>query len=772
MSPSLPQQPGNLPHPLGRLIGRSEELARLKEAARKTRLVSLIGPAGVGKTRLAIEYAGSMREPPEGGAWFVDLSGVTSPSIVAQSVADVLHVEVGPQVATRDALVAFIGARDLLLVLDNCEHLLEAAEEIAHALLGGCPRLHLVATSREALRVVGGLRWPVQPLDLPDQAQTRPRAIARSSAVQLFATHAVLANPDFEVNLSNAETVGEICRRLDGIPLALELCASRVRMMPLDEILERLGSRFDLLTDGSRVAAARQRTLRATIDWSYELLDDSERAMFRRLGVFVGGFDLHAADGVTSGGPVAAGVLSLLTRLVDKSLVQAGPPVQGRARYRLLDSVREYALERLADNAEAEIVGRRHAQHYLERAEQAAVHLRRLAAVEWLDRLTAESGNFRAALDWSLATDHQLFVSLTLALSDFWSIRGHTQDSAMRLPDALQWETGRTAARRRLLAHLGTLAWRRGDYPTARRHLEESVAIARETGDEEGLAKALGTLGFVLFGGDHSEADGFFQEQLEIASRLQNDELVADALSNAAIHALHEVDGPKAAAATERCIATWRRLGDHWLLGIDLGLRGLALIVSGDLEGAEASLAEGIRIRASTSDSGKVGTIVDFAAELNARRGKFERATLLAGMADAMYARVGVLPPSLAVASRQRWIDGVRSRLGKRVDTLLKEGAAFTFEDAVAFALDPEHSSEPYRREPRGDGLSARELEIARLVADGLTNREVAARLGVAVRTIDSHLEHVRTKLGVGSRAEIAQWVASRSIETTPSYPR
>lgn len=755
---------GDPPIPLTALFGRDADLARLSEALATARLLTLTGPAGVGKTRLAVELAAAARSGTDRPAVFVRLASLPAGAPVSPPVAEALAVEPPARRTLEAAIVEAVRDRDLLLFLDNCEHVVDDCARLCELVLASCPGVRIVATSREALGVPGERLHAVAPLEVPERDATGPGAVRRSPAVRLFLDRAALVSPSLALDAGTAPTVAAICRRLEGIPLALELAAARASMMPPEEILARLDSRLDLLTEGPRTAADRQRTLRGTIDWSYELLTDSERALFRRLAVFSGSFDLTAAEAVSGGGPVApGGVLSLLTRLVAKSLVVPEPPVAGRARYRLLEMLREYGLERLEDNRETAAIRDAHARHYLDVAEAGAppgLFDRDVRPTAWFEAIAADRENVSSALAWFRVADPPALARLVAAAGSFWSLRGLHAEARPWVAAALAAEPEPGELRGRLLMLAGMLAWRAGDFGVARGRLEEAVAIAREHLDRESLGMALGRLGFVLFGSDdHTAAGAIFEEQMGIARETGSAALLLDALHNRAILATHLDDREAARQALEEVLQR-TEAGDDGYRTIAQGLLGRLHVRLGNLPAARALLAEALTGRVRRNDRLSIGGAIDYLVELEAAAGELERAAVLVGVSDRLYAEAEARPASLPGESRERAWKRAHDRLGARATRLRREGAALP--DATAFAFALSRDAAPPVAAGRPEELTGRELQVATLVAQGLTNRQVASALGLSPRTVDAHLEHARDKLGINSRAQLAAWVARR----------
>ena len=760
---------GNLPFRLTSFIGREAELVELVRLSATSRLLTLTGTGGVGKTRLAIELASRVAARHRAGTWFADLGAVSEASLVPQTVAGVLGISERAERPVIETICGSTRESDMLLVLDNCEHVLAACVRLVESLLATSPDLHIIATSRESLEVPGEVIWTVTPLTLPDLAWTHPRSILRSPAVQLFVTRAALGRPGFELDASNAATIAGICRRVDGIPLALELSAARVRIMPPDEILFRLEHRFELLEAGTHVAPPRQRTVRATLDWSYELLDDAERALFRRLSVFGGGFGIDAVAAVCRGGPVPAMPLGLLARLVDKSLVSTAPALGGRARYRLLETVREYAGERLRENSEWESVRGLHALHFMSLADVAASRLDSPEQLAWVDLLHADHDNLSTALEWAQLAEPSLLPRLAASLSDFWQVRGHYSEARVWLTAALDVERDATPLRARLLEGAGVIAWRRGDFEEARRSLEETVAIERHGGDRLRLGNALGNLGFVLFGSDDfSAADSLFEEELGIAQETGNRLSLAGALNHSGILALHLDQLAAACNFYTQAITLFDQLEHSNGAAYARTMLALALAQQDDLAGARRAVNEAIVLQARIGDVAGLAGAISAAAEVAARERRPERAMVLVGAADTRFATTSAHLPSLHRASRDRWLAAAQRQLGGRARPLLDKGARLTDEQTIAFVMSDEDRPRSGRDVGIIEALSEREQEVAQLIATGLTNRQIAANLRIAVRTVDAHSEHIRNKLGVRSRASIVAWVAEQHARAGP----
>ncbi|MBA2454591.1 MAG: hypothetical protein H0V47_15580, partial [Chloroflexia bacterium] len=499
----------NLPAPLTSFIGRRDELDSLGKLLQTSRLTTLTGVGGSGKSRLALELARERAETYPDGVRLAELAALSDPALVTVTVAAAVGAREHPEHSPLDMLVEALQNRELLLVLDNCEHLIEACANLAHALLEACPQLHIVATSREALHVPGEVNWRVPPLSLPPShtgAQPGetddPEQLLENEAIALFVDRVRWVRPGFVLTTSNAPFVSQICRRLDGLPLALELAAARASVLAPEQLAARLDDALRLLSDGSRTASHRQHTLRATLDWSFALLDRPEQVLLRRLAVFSGGWTLDAIESVCAWHRDEPGdapsidetdVLPLLAQLVDKSLVQVEETDPGDAgfagvRYRLLETVRQYATEQLVNSAEADKFRKRHSCFFAELAEQSDDGLKGAQQVQWLERMSADHDNVRAALVWAFEGDAELGARLASAMWRFWYTRDHRSEGREWLARALALaHSFPLHLRAAILRSAGALAWSQGDYEEARTMAEESVALYRDLDNTEGL---------------------------------------------------------------------------------------------------------------------------------------------------------------------------------------------------------------------------------------------------------------------------------------------
>ncbi len=530
---SLDAFPNSLPDQLTSFVGRNRELEEIHGALEETRLLTLTGAGGVGKTRLALQSAADALERFPDGAWWVELAALTEPELVGEELVAAIGVRPLPGMTAIEASCLHLAERRALVILDNCEHLLDTCAKAAEALLQACPQVSVLATSRTPLGVAGESEWRVPSLSLPAPEPTREpvEALGQSDAVRLFIERARKARPNFAVNNDNAPAVAEICHALDGVPLAIELAAARVRMLSVDQIAAALTDRFHLLTRGARTALPRHQTLHASVDWSHELLSDDERTLFRRLCVFAGGFTLDAVEEVCSGdGLERVAILDLLSSLVDKSLVVAeehGPAV----RYRLLETIRQYAAERLLAAGEQKSVRDRHRDAYVALAERAAPLL--AGSREWLEVIDAEANNVDAALDWAVQTDAERALRLSVAVSDWWRLRGLYGPAERGFERALAaGDPAASLLRAQALCAHGYLLLLGGKYEAAIEIAQRALAMAEEVDNQSAQARALDTLSFIQLFPDPVGSRPGFERACELARASGDDWCFIDALGN------------------------------------------------------------------------------------------------------------------------------------------------------------------------------------------------------------------------------------------------
>ena len=730
---SLDTVPNNLPVQLTSFIGRAQEMVEVKRLLAAAPVVTLLGAGGAGKTRLALHVAADVLETHQEGVWLVELAPITDPALVPQTVAAALGLREPARQAT-EALLDFLEPKSVLLVMDNCEHLLSASADLCARLLRRCPKLRVLATSREPLSVAGEASYRVPSLSLPDPQQPpSPETINQYAAVRLFVERAVFYQPRFAVTTANAKAIAEVCRRLDGIPLALELAAARVRVLTVEQIGARLDDRFRLLTGGARTALPHHQTLRAAIDWSHDLLADGERALFRRLSVFVGGFTLDAAEGVCADGAIASTlILDLLTRLVDKSLIGVDVGSGAEARYRLLETVRQYAVDRLVESGEAAAVRTRHRDVFLALAERAEPELQGPDQKIWLDRLAVELDNLRAALEWC-RTDPEgpdAGVRLAGALWWFWEVRGHWTEARQWLKEAVSRdERTVSAAHIKALNAAAGLALRQGDRQETAALAERALALSRQLGDKRGAASCLVILGIHACSlENYKQAEALGGEGLNLSQEVGDNWGSAWARSTLGLVAREQGDLPRAVALLEESLAQLRVLRHPWGTAITLISLGMIARDREELQRAAALLEEALAIFQQLGDKGytayaqlNLGVLASalgdhgraeahYKACLGIRRelqekrgiatclaalgccaagvGQFRRAAVLFGAAEALRNATGATLPAYFRSEYERRVAATSRELGETAfQTAWSDGRKMPLDQAIDFAL-------------------------------------------------------------------------------------
>ena len=697
---SLEATPNNLPQQSTSFIGRDKESKELKRLLAGTHLMTLTGSGGCGKTRLSLQVAADSLERFADGVWFVELAPLSDPALLPRTTAMVLGLKEEPGKPIRQTLVEYLRDKRLLLLLDNCEHLLGASAQLADTLLRQCPQLTVLASSREALGIGGEQTYRVPSLSLPDPKQAHTLAsVAAFESARLFTDRALLVRPDFEVTNRNASILASICSRLDGIPLAIELAAARVRFLSIEEIDRKLDQRFLLLTGGSRTALPRQQTLRSLIDWSYDLLHASEKLLLQRLSIFAGGWTLEAAEQICSGGEVEQqAAFDLLTSLADKSLVVVEQN-HGHSRYRLLETVRQYAREKLLERGGGVAVRERHLHYFLALAEATAPKLLGAEQAEWLNRLEEEHDNLRAALEWSLVeAASQQDLRLCGALHRFWSTRGHLAEGREWCARILAKEraTERTLELTKTLSAAGNLAWHQTDYPAARSLLEESLAISRDLGDRGGIASSLNNLGNVAIEqGDYPTARTLYEESLSIRRELGDRRNIAAVLGNLGIIAYEQGDLTASRALSEEALTISRELGDRGRVADALNNLGNVAFDQGDIAAARALNEQSLAIARELGDWDAIATSLHNLGAVAYLQGDFGSARAL--YEEALANRSG-LGDRLGVARALEGLAAVVAATGSSLRAARIWGAAARLREEIGSPLSPTERSRHEQR--------------------------------------------------------------------------
>jgi len=756
---------GALPKPLTSFIGRERELAQAKRLLQDSYLLTLTGPGGSGKTRLCIALAAEVAAEYPDGVFFVPLAPIRDPGLVPSTIAQGIGLQDARDRPLMEHLVSQLRGRQMLLVLDNFEHLLPGASVVAQ-LLSGTSALRILVSSRSSLRVSGEQECPVPPLAVPDP-DTRPTvgSLAACESVRLFAERGAAAVPGFTLTEQNAPVVAEIVRRLDGLPLAIELAAVRVKLLPPEAILPRLEHSLGLLTGGSRDMPDRQQTLRGTIAWSYDLLSDGARRLLAACSVFAGGASLEVIETVCGsvmdlGLPVLDGV----AELVDQSLLRQ---VRGSApsppRYAMLETVREYAAERLDHLPQADRVRGAHAAFFLALVETGRPRAGGLATKEWLERVDAEHNNVRAALAWHREHDPPAALRLAASMAAFWSLRGHHTEGRQRLAEVLALVPGQSAARVSALNGAGWLALDQGDYAIASRLFGESIGLAQALGDTVGEGIATVYLGRCKLSSlQIAEGVPDVERATALIGEAGDRPAIALTMFYSALASLLTGRPEAACDLFARCAEAAAGLGLEPLTARARAMLSYPLLDRGDVPAARAALAEGIPLAADVGDRWFVQIGLGACIGLAAMTGRPRLALRLAGAADAYRdANEFSLPVPIAEII-DRWLAPVRTSAGATAGRLIAEGRLLTPEEAVELALrsEPEEAGGPGPRRT----LTPREAEVAALVARGLTNREIAAQLFLSVRTVEVHVDHILTKLGYHTRTQLAAWAHEEGL--------
>ena len=634
--------PHNLPVQLTSFIGRERELAEARQLLSNTRLLTLIGPGGTGKTRLSLQIAQDVLSSFDDGVWFVELAPLADPAFVPQTIASLFGLREFPNMPILNIITDYLRAKQLVLILDNCEHMIEACAKLSDHLLRSCLQLKILASSREALGIAGETAYRVPSLSLPDQAQVTREAVRESESARLFVERATVAHPKFQLTEENASDVAQICYRLDGIPLALELAAARCTVFSPSQIAARLNDRFRLLTGGSRTALERHQTLRALIDWSYDLLSNEEQMLLRHLSVFAGGWTFEAAEAISS----ELDVLNLLIQLVNKSLVMVNEeaegtryPAGGSLRYHLLETIRQYARDKLLEMGESEQTRTRHLDFFLEFAEKAETYMNGPHELEWQDSLDSEYDNLRTALEWGMENNVDKALHLGGALHLFW-VRHRYEDEGRRLMDEIlarvktrplakdKMAYQRIFYQAKALHALGVLRFGQGDYVTSLNAFEESASLFRQIEEKRMLAQALTYVGLGrAFLADREAAYTATEEALALAREVGDKVILGGALNNrAAVLTMTQGDLEMAYSYHEEGIQLLREAGSHWIVAMTEFGFGLFTSARGNYAQASAQFEACIPLFTELRDRHRIVMVHSELAHLKRRQGYFAEA--------------------------------------------------------------------------------------------------------------------------------------------------
>jgi predicted ATPase/DNA-binding NarL/FixJ family response regulator len=755
---------GNLPGHLTSFVGRRSELADAKRQLGEWRLVTLTGIGGVGKTRLALHLAGQSDRAFADGVWLVDLAALRDPGLIAHAVATALGLRDDSNNWSAPVLADYLADRRLLLVIDNCEHLLDSCAILVDSLLRRAPELRVLATSRQPLGVSGERVLQVQPLTVPDPERppTSPEALSQYDAVALFVDRAQAAGPSFAVTVENLEAVTKLVQRLDGIPLALELAAARTRVLSPAQIVDRLDDGHGLLRSATRTSLPHQQSLRALIDWSFDLCTDSERALWARLTVFPNDLDVEAAEEICSGDGLASeAVLDALAGLVDKSILIAERKGL-RVRYRLPQTLREDGRSLLTESQDLAL-RRMHRDYYGRLGRLAWEEWFGPRQVQWTAWMQDEHVNLRAALEFCLADPAEVAAGFEMlpALGLYWSVSGSLGEGRRFLDRALSAKADPGPGRAKALWVASWVAANQGDLFAAEQAAEESRRLAQRHGDERAFGHASVYLGMArMVRGDTDGAELLFREAVARSGS-------ANLVGTGALRRLAEVarqrgDVHAADAGLREIVAICQANGEHWEQASALWSLAILAWEQGDVDQATALSRESLALRATFGDRVGIAQCLEVLAWAAAGVRAYERAATLLGAADAVWKAVGASLFAYLAGFREDCESSARRALGDRVfKQAIRKGGAQLLAEMVAGALDQKRQavSVPATDEAR---LTARERQIADLVADGLSNRDIAAKMVIAQRTAEGHIEHILAKLGFTSRVQIAAWVTQR----------
>jgi predicted ATPase/DNA-binding CsgD family transcriptional regulator len=771
-------RPSGLPSELTSFIGRRPELREVKRLLATTRLLTLTGSGGAGKTRLALRAAAEMSRGFPDGAWLVSLASLQDPLLVPQAVFAALGVHDLSAGLSLSSLTEYLAGKRLLLVLDNCEHLLDGCAVLAGTLLSSCPELQVLATSRQALGVAGEVRMTVPPMSLPEAGSAISIEQALSSdAVWLLTERATAVVPGFAIDTGNAAAVVELCRRLDGIPLALELAAVRLGSLSLDQLNQGLAEELSILGEGNRGGEARQQTLEATIGWSYRLLDEPERLLWARLSVFAGGFPADAVNEVCSDERLAARqIAGLLGALADKSILEC-QLAGSSARYGLLDTLRQYGWQRLGDLGEQTAMRKRHLDWICALARSAGAWDNHQP--EEFARMSSERDNMWAALDFCARQPAEVAAAAGTAwhMMTFWACRGPFSDVRRVLTALAETAPPRSLARAQLLWVAAVMAHRENDYAACAALCDASRQLGTEQKDVEVVAWSLLVGAIPLWAdGDLTGAKQRLESALTLAELMHAEHVELDARSTlcGVLTATRELG--RAIELGEQALAMSRSLGELWVRGFALNYLGQATWLAGDRTRGEALAREAAACKHALDDRNGLAIVLETLAWMATELGQHERAANLLGAAERVRHETSQTLIELFRAQHEQSASAARQGLGNTsYDAAFARGRAMTIDDGVAFALGgtPEPKPAPAPKPERRQVLTGRQLEIARLIADDLTNRQIAARLFLSERTVETHVTNMLNKLGLNSRIQISRWVTGpdEPVSTTAQGP-
>ncbi|WP_246868376.1 LuxR C-terminal-related transcriptional regulator [Saccharopolyspora sp. ASAGF58] len=762
------------PIELTSFVGRWRELADVKKFLSSSRLVTITGVGGVGKTRLALRSAALLRRSFPGGVWIIELADLNDPRLVADTVAATLGLQQQSGVTPLEHLPEHLRDRPLLLLLDNCEHVLDGCAQLAHSLLKQCPLMRILTTSRQPLGIAGETVMELAPFSVPPERVGTPELenLLQYSAVALLQERAQAANPAFTVTADNAHVVMRLCRQLDGIPLAIELAAVALRFMSAETITVRLDRRFRLLTGGTRTAPTRQQTLQDMVDWSYRLCSAAEQVLWARLSVCGSGFALEAAEAIGSGDGIRTDeVLNQIRGLIDKSIVTTERHPD-KTRYRLLETLREYGRDRLVERGETTTVRRKHLHYYRNLVAQAEAEWFSAGRTTVFARLRAEHANLREALEFSASEPGEAQAGLLIAssLRFFWLSSGFVYEGRRWLERLLTLTAERDTVRVKALYVNGYLNLALNDATSGTALLDQARALAAELGDQSGAAYVAQISGLTaLYNEDPARAAALFEDALAGHRLIGDHAAVAYDQIELALALAFLGDHERAAALFRECPALEENYGEQWMRSLALWAQGIAGLLAGDYQQATAAELESLRLKLDFHEHFRTALCIEILACIASADGDAARAATLFGVSHKIKQNIDAsLAGHKHIARLHDHYEAVaRSSLGE--DTFQEAFELATlldFDEAIAWITrDPSKAGSPTSsatEESPTPMLTPREREVAALVAQGKTNKEIAATMSISRRTADSHVDHILTKLGFTRRTQIAAWITKQ----------
>lgn len=765
MSVAPRQKARGLPAETTTFVGRRSEFARARRLLADTRMLTLTGVGGVGKTRLALKIATDVERGFSDGVWLVELADITDKHLIAPRIVDVLGGRL-QRSSPVTALCEFLADRQLLLVLDNCEHLLEATAALAAQLLRAAPAVRILATSRQPLGIPGESIQDIPPMPVPGgQTQAGPGSLMRYDAVTLFVERAAALRPDFTLTDDNAEVVSRLCRSLEGIPLAIELAAVWLRSMSLEQILSRLDDQLGLLRMGRRAVHPRHQTLHAALDWSYQLCSPKEQLLWARLSVFSGSLDLKAAEDVCAGdGLDRPEILEMLSRLVDKSIIIRTADKGGPVRYRLLEILRQYGRQLLVQSGQERAVLRQHRDWYLHLAEEGEVASWSSRQAEWLIRLGKDRSNLRAAVEFSLAEPGGGRSALTIASAVFWVAVGGVTEVRHWLDQALAGAPEPSSARAKALWAKAWYGLLQGDQAEAGPALAECRQLALELGDDTALSWATEGEGqAALFRRDLPKAVELLSDALDRHRSHADVRGIAVCLFMLA-QATSWLGDPRSANLGEELLALCEEKELSWFGTYALWVLGLEMFRQGNLPRATNLIQRSAKRRYAFHDQLGVALCIEVLAWIAGAENRHAQAAELFGAARVFWRAVGASPYKHLVAQHELYMTQAQESLSATAfDAAVSRGERLGPSDVISLAL-----TEPPTAQDSATGstpLTRREREVALLVAQGLSNREIATHLVIAQRTAESHVQNILVKLGFRSRTQLRPWAAEQLLQ-------